>query len=139
MILLDTNVISELMKAEPDPHVVDWLGKQKTIHLGVTSLTIAEIVRGLKRLPTGKRRKDLETRFEGFVQEAFAERVFSFDKEAAYLCGDIAAQRERAGCNTDVVDLMIAAVCRSNEASLATRNTKDFQKCGIKVINPWID
>ncbi len=88
-------------------------------------------------MPKGKRRSKLELNFDGFITEAFSGRVFSFDETAAYIYGDIAAKREKEGFNTDAVDLMLAAIAKSRNASIATRNTKDFEGCGIKIINPW--
>ncbi len=137
MIILDTNVISELMREEPHPKVKEWISTQKPIHLGLNVITIAEIQRGLARLPKGKRRSMLETNFTNFVTEAFGGRIFSFDEDVAYIYGDIAAKREKEGFNTDAVDLMIAAIAKSQNAGIATRNTKDFEGCGIKIVNPW--
>lgn len=137
MIILDTNVISELMREEPNQKVKEWIKAQKPINLGLSTIVIAEIQRGIARLPKGKRRSKLELNFDGFISEAFSGRVFSFDETAAYIYGDIAAKREKEGFNTGAVDLMIAAIAKSRNASIATRNTKDFEGCGIKIINPW--
>lgn len=137
MIILDTNVISELMRENPEPKVRTWLSRQKPANLAITSIGIAEIQRGLKRLPEGRRRSYLEASFSAFISEAFEGRILSFDEYAAYVYGDIAAKREKEGFNTDAVDLMIAAIVKSAEASLATRNIKDFEGCDISIINPW--
>jgi len=137
MIILDTNVVSELMREEPHKNVKEWVNKQKPIHLALTAIAIAEIQRGLTRLPKGRRRSKLEANFATFVSEAFGGRIFSFDEDAAYIYGDIATKREAEGFNTDSVDLMIAAIAKSHNAVIATRNTKDFEGCGIKMINPW--
>lgn len=137
MIILDTNVISELMHPEPDVRVVSWLAQQKARILATTALSIAEINHGLCRLPNGKRRKGLEERFQQFSAAAFGARVFSFDEASAYHYGELAAKREKAGFQPDYLDLMIAAICLSLEATLATRNVKDFTGCGLEVINPW--
>ena len=137
MIILDTNVVSELMREEPHKNVQEWISKQKPLHLALTTIVIAEIQRGLTRLPKGKRRSTLEANFATFASEAFGGRIFPFDEDAAYIYGDIAAKREAKGFNTDSVDLMIAAIAKCHNAVIATRNTKDFEGCGIKMINPW--
>lgn len=137
MILLDTNVVSELMRQQPDAAVVAWVGRQSPAALGITAITIAEIERGLARLPRGKRRQRLESGFAAFVKEGFNGRIYAFDEEAARIYGQIAAKREVEGFNTDAVDLMIAAIAKVHNAAVATRNTKDFDGCDLKVINPW--
>lgn len=138
MILLDTNVISELMREEPDADVVAWIGRQKASQLGITTITVAEIQRGLMRLPKGKRRQRLEESFASFIEAAFRGRIFSFDEQAAMAYGHIAAQREKEGFNTDAVDLMIVAIALTQHADIATRNVKDFEGCGIHIVNPWL-
>lgn len=137
MIILDTNVISELMKDQPDPQVKQWIGSQKTRDLALTAIAIAEIVRGLSRLPNGKRRHTLEQNFSAFVHEAFGGRIFPFDEDAALVYGNLAASREQAGMKADPVDLMIASIAKNHNASIATRNIKDFTGCEITLINPW--
>jgi predicted nucleic acid-binding protein len=137
MILLDTNVISELMRETPDMSVALWISARKPMHFGVTTISIAEIMRGLERLPKGKRRSTLKTNFDSFVNQAFGNRVFTFDEEAAHLYGMVAMKREKAGLHAEPVDMMIAAVAVSLKASIATRNIKDFEGCGVSLINPW--
>ncbi|MBZ0257346.1 type II toxin-antitoxin system VapC family toxin [bacterium] len=137
MIILDTNVISELMRETPHENVKAWIAANKPTDLSLTTITIAEIQRGLARLPKGKRRNTLELKFSTFISEAFSGRIYSFDEDAAIVYGKVAAKREKEGFNTDAVDLMIAAIVKSRNASIATRNTKDFDGCGIQVINPW--
>ena len=139
MIILDTNVISELMREHPHANVKHWIKAQKPIHLAITVITIAEIQRGLARLPKGKRRTQLATNFSDFIAEAFSGRIFPFDEEAAYRYGAMAAVCEANGINTDAVDLMIAAIADSRRAAIATRNVKDFTGCGVAIINPWMD
>ncbi len=139
MIILDTNVVSELMRESPDPHVIAWINCQKRIDLSFTSISLGEIQRGLARLPRGKRRLRLEDSFSAFINEGFRGRLFPYDEAAAYAYGEIAAGLEQAGINTDAIDLMIASIARVRKASIATRNVNDFKHCGIKVINPWVD
>lgn len=137
MIVLDTNVISELMREKPHSAVINWISAHPATDLALTTITIAEIKRGLTRLPEGKRRRLLERNFSAFVTDAFDGRILPFDEAAAHWFGEIAAKREQTGFNTDAVDLMIAAVVRAHDAAVATRNTHDFEGCGIEVINPW--
>jgi len=137
MIVLDTNVISEIMRPAPDPAVSTWLAVQDSLDLATTTITIAEIQRGIVRLPAGKRRKDLEARFSAFVEEAFSGRLLAFDKDAAFACGAVSATRERKGLHADAVDMMIAGIVKNIGARLATRNTSDFEECGIALTNPW--
>jgi predicted nucleic acid-binding protein len=138
MIILDTNVISEFMREKPDIKVKAWLDRQKPIHLFITTITVAEIKRGLARMPVGKRRAYLEAAFNDFMAEAFTGRVYPFDKDAADLYGDIAACGEKSGFHVDAVYLMIAAIAKNQRTQIATRNTKEFKGCGIELINPWL-
>ena len=137
MIILDTNVISEIMRPAPDPYVVAWLAAQNSLSLTTTTITIAEIQRGICRLPQGRKRNDLTEKFEGFVAEAFSNRLLSFDISSAYLCGKVSEARDAKGLHADTVDMMIAAITKHVGAKLATRNINDFEGCGIKLINPW--
>jgi len=137
VIILDTNVISEIMRPEPNAGVKAWLAAQDPLALAVTSITVAEIQRGIVRLPKGKRRKGLEDRFAAFIEASFTGRLLAFDEAAAYSCGQAAARREQKGLHADAVDMMIAGIVVSTKASLATRNTSDFEECGIRLINPW--
>lgn len=137
MIILDTNVISELMRPAPDAKVEAWLAARDPLKVTTTTITIAEIQRGIHRLPAGKRRKDLETRFAAFIDEAFRDHLLAFDREAAFACGEVAAARERKGLHADPIDMMIAAIAKVSAATLATRNTGDFEACGVLLVNPW--
>lgn len=137
MIILDTNVISEIMRPEPADRVLSWLADQAPQNLAITTITIAEIDRGLARLPNGKRRIELEERFTGFVTEGFKDRILPFDREAAFAYGNIANEREQQGLHVDAIDLMIAAIAKTTKAKIATRNTSDFEACGLSLDNPW--
>ncbi len=137
MKILDTNVVSELMREVPDGKVVHWVEAQTLESLGVSVITLAEIGRGLKRLPVGKRRDGLERRFSDFIERGFRGRVFAFGESAAECYGNIAARREAAGLHVDAVDMMIAAIAKDAGAAVVTRNTGDFEGCGIELINPW--
>lgn len=137
MKILDTNVVSELMREVPDGKVAHWVETQALESLGVSVITLAEIGRGLKRLPEGKRRDGLERRFSEFIERGFRGRVFAFGEGAAGCYGNIAAMREAAGLHVDAVDLMIAAIAKEAGAAVVTRNTGDFEGCGIELVNPW--
>ncbi|MCA1671027.1 MAG: type II toxin-antitoxin system VapC family toxin [Actinobacteria bacterium] len=136
MIVLDTNVVSELMRASPAAAVASWVRQQERGSLVTTAITIAEIRYGLARLPAGRRTRQLwETAEE--VLAAFPSQVLPFDQAAAVLYGDIAAARERIGRPIDAFDAQIAAISRAHRARLATRNTKDFDETGIRLVDPW--
>lgn len=137
MIILDTNVISELMRPHPDPAVAAWIQSYDAQQFALTAINVAEIRRGISRLPRGKRRENLAQNFDRFLQDAFGERIWAFDEAAADLYGLLAARREEAGLPVDAVDLMIAAIAKYRHAAIATRNTGDFSGLGIKLINPW--
>ena len=137
MIVLDTNVVSELMRPSPAPTVVAWLGQQARGSLTTTTaVTVAEIGFGLARSPAGRR--DTQLQQVGVdVLAAFPGQVLALDAAAAALYGEIAAARERAGYPVDALDAQIAAICRSCAATLATRNTKDFVDTGVELLDPW--
>ena len=138
MIILDTNVISELMRPSPDAAVADWIASRKLLNLAVTTITLAEIHRGLRRLPTGRRRSDLEHRFSDFLSRGFDDgRILSFDLAAAECYGDTCRLRESKGLHAEPVDMMIAAVARRVGASLATRNLGDIEGCGLRLLDAW--
>lgn len=138
MIILDTNVVSELMKSAPDEHVAAWMGRQQMLHLATTSITVGEIQFGIRLLPSGKRRKELEEDFATFISRGFQGRVLPFEDTAAFAYGELAAQHKKKGRHVDAVDLMIAAIAKASNAAIATRNTKDFAHCGLKLIDPWL-
>ena len=137
MIVLDTNVVSELMKAAPDPGVARWTAQQPAASLYVTSVTQAEILYGVSRLGAGRRRSALEAASTGVFNEDFGGRILAFGSEAAQAYARIAAQRERAGHPISQFDAQIAAIVFMARATLATRNVRDYEGCGIKLVNPW--
>jgi toxin FitB len=136
VIVVDTNVVSELMRPSPSPQVRGWVNAQAPGELYTTAVTVAEIRYGLERLPDG-RRKDglLATATEVFAE--FSEFVHPFDADAAVWYATIVARRDRLGLPIDGFDAQIAAICRIRGAALATHNTKDFRETGIDVIDPW--
>ena len=137
MIVLDTNVVSELLRRRPDPKVVAWIGQQPMAGIFTTTLTQAEIFYGLALLPRGRRRDELVAAAQPMFELDFAGRVLPFDTEAAHVYPDIAAGRRQSGKPIGQIDAQIAAVVRSRGARLATRNVRDFVDCGITVVDPW--
>jgi predicted nucleic acid-binding protein len=137
MILLDTNVVSEVMKTRPAEAVVAWLNSQDSEKLYVSAVTIGEIAYGLRILPDGKRRTGLCERFERFVDLAFDQRVLNYDEAAARIYGELMGDRKELGLPMSVPDGQIAAIARRNHLAVATRNVLDFENCGIEVINPF--
>jgi predicted nucleic acid-binding protein len=137
VIIIDTNVISELMRAKPDPAILGWFRHRPLAELATTAINLAEIRHGLARLPFGRRRRELEATFNSLAARGFADRVFDFDSAAAEVFGDLVVARERAGRRLEGFDGLIAAIARSRGLPIATRNVDDFQGCGIVMINPW--
>ncbi|MCB9342629.1 MAG: type II toxin-antitoxin system VapC family toxin [Saprospiraceae bacterium] len=137
MIILDTNVVSELMRENPDPAVTGWIRSAQPDQLTLSVIAIAEILRGISRLPEGRKKEGLWKNFNAFVAHAFKDRILPFDEIAARYYGEVAALREKVGLKADPVDMFIAAIARAHNAAVATRNIRDFEGCGIKLINPW--
>lgn len=137
MIVLDTNVLSELMKPAPDDNVMRWVAAQPASSLYTTSITQSEILHGILLLPAGRRRKAFETAAEAMFREDFGGRILAFASDAALPYARIAVERRRAGRPISQADAQIAAIARSAGAALATRNTADFDGCGVNVVDPW--
>jgi predicted nucleic acid-binding protein len=137
MIILDTNVISELMKPKPSAHVLAWVAKQPIEDVFATSISEAEVFYGVELLPEGKRRENLFADAEAMFTQDLAGQVFAFDSEAARVFSRVAAERRMLGKPISHADAQIAAIARSRSAKVATRNVEDFENCGIDVINPW--
>jgi toxin FitB len=137
MIILDTNVLSELMRPKPTPEVVAWIGKQPATELFTTSITEAEIFYGLELLTKGKRRDGLLTAAEAMFAEDLAGRIFGFESGAARAFSKIGAQRRALGRPISHADAQIAAIAQVRGAKLATRNVTDFAYCGLDVVDPW--
>jgi predicted nucleic acid-binding protein len=135
MIALDTNVVSELMRARPDERVLRWVDAQSPDTLAVTAVTVAELLYGIARLPAGRKRKQLEAAVAQTLEEDFT--ILPFDEVAAVDYATIAAAQDLRGRTVAMADAMIAATCLSAGAVLATRNTKDFVDMGIDLIDPW--
>lgn len=139
MILLDTNVVSELTRSHPDPKVDAFFRRRPPETLFTAAVCEAEIRYGLAQLPPGRRRNELASRVIGFLAAAFSGRILAFDSAAAALYGEIRVSRSAAGKPIGVPDAMIAATARAYGVTLATRNVGDFAGCGILVANPWSD
>jgi toxin FitB len=138
VIVLDTNVVSELMRAAPEPAVLRWLQRGSGDSLYTTTITVAEIRYGIARLPEGRRRESLH-QAANEIFAAFPRQVLTFDLAAANTYADVVTTWEGSGNPIDGFNAQIAAICRSQAATLATRNTKDFADTGITVINPWLE
>lgn len=137
MIVLDTNVISEILRPQPDSKVSDWLAMQPLSALFTTAISQAEVFYGVSLLPEGRRRNDLMAATRPIFENDLSGRVLAFDADAAVSYADIATNRRRLGRPISQFDAQIAAIVHSRGATLATRNVRDFIDCGIAVIDPW--
>jgi predicted nucleic acid-binding protein len=139
MIILDTNVLSELLRPVPETRVMVWLDAQPRASLFTSAVTQGEILYGIRLISEGQRRKKLWEAAIAIFAEDFLGRVLTFDGEAANHYADIAASRRAAGRPISQFDAVIAAITRSRGAILASRNAKDFEGCDIVVVNPWVE
>lgn len=137
MIILDTNILSALMQAAPEPKVVTWLDQQPSESVWITSITVFETRLGLALLAAGRRRQTLETAFTQLLEEDLENRVLPFDDAAANEAAALAAQRQRAGRPVDFRDTQIAGIALARRATLVTRNVRHFADLAIQVLNPW--
>ncbi len=137
MIIVDTNVISELMRPQPASRVAAWARFQPPGELFTTTVSEAEVRYGVARLPAGARRDELHRTADQVFRGLMRDRILPFDSEAAQRFADIMARRRRAGHQISIADAQIAAIVASRGATVATRNADDFQDCGVSVINPW--
>lgn len=137
MIILDTNVLSELARESPEPAVVEWLDSVAAEDVATTAIAAAELFFGVARLPSGRRKLRVADAVRRVLHEDLQGRIEVFDLASAERYGTLVAARERAGRPISIADAQIAAVCAVRQATLGTRNTKDFERTGIDVINPW--
>jgi predicted nucleic acid-binding protein len=137
VIILDTNVISELARIDPEPNVVTWLDSLPAAEVATTAITAAELLYGVACLPDGRRRAALVETIDALINEDFRDRVEPFDGLAAEQYATVVVGREKKGRPISTADAQIAAICRVYRATLATRNTGDFTDTGIDLINPW--
>jgi toxin FitB len=136
MTILDTNVVSELMRPTPEPLVLHWFNRLSAEDAHLTSITVAEILLGIELLPPGKRRDVLRAGAERTLG-VFAGQVLSFDENAAHAFCLLSSARRRHGRMMSVFDAQIAAIARVHGAALATRDTGAFEGCSVKLVNPW--
>ena len=137
MIVLDTNVLSALMRTKPEAVVVEWLDRQPADSVWLTSITVFEARFGLALLPKGRRRSGLERAFDRVLTEDLSSRVLAFDEMAAVTAAQLAADRQRAGRIVDLRDTLIAGIAQARRATIATRNTRHFEGLDVPVVDPW--
>jgi predicted nucleic acid-binding protein len=137
VIVIDTNVLSSLMRQIPDGPVVEWLDRQAAESIWITSITLFETRFGLALLPKGRRRRTLEAAFDKLMVEDLEGRVLDFDRPAAEAAAMLAAERQRDGQPIDMRDTQIAGIVLARRAKLATRNVRHFSDLIVDVINPW--
>jgi len=137
VIVLDTNVVSEGVKPAPLATVMTWLDAQDTATLYLTTVTLAEVYYGIRALPDGRRRRALADGFQRVLTEGFEGRILTFDERAAVAYGDLMTHRRQLGRPMSILDGQIAAIARARGFAVATRNERDFEDCGIALVNPF--
>lgn len=137
MIVLDTNVLSEIMRPTPEPKVVAWVDAVPARDVAISAVTMAEILYGVGLMPEGRRRRRLTSIAEAIFAYDFDGRILPFDASAAVEYAAVVLQRQASGHPISMADAQIAAVCRVHECTLATRNTRDFAGTGLNLIDPW--
>lgn len=135
--LLDTNVVSEAMKAGTDPAVTSWMASVAEGELALSVIAVMEVRRGIEMMPSGRRRQRLEEWLTGEVPERFAGRILGIDRQTADLCGSLLG-RHRLGTNVRrIMDIWLAAIALQHDLTLVTRNERDFRDLGVEIVNPW--
>jgi predicted nucleic acid-binding protein len=137
MIILDTNVISELMDQAPEARVIAWADRQRRRQLLTTAITVLELRFGVEDLEDGRRRRELEGRIERALDDLLGGRVLRFDRQAAYETAAWRARCKRVGRTVDIRDAQVAGIAIARRIPIATRNTGHFENIGVKLINPW--
>jgi predicted nucleic acid-binding protein len=137
VIVLDTNVLSEMLRREPNPSVACWIDDNAASVMVTTSVTRAELMYGIEIMPPGKRRELLRCVAQSVFEVELGGRLLAFDRGAADVYATIRATRRAAGQPVGLADVMIAAIVHSRGATLATRNVRDFVGCGVDIVNPW--
>ena len=137
--LLDTNVVSELAKDDPDINVFDWMSRIDEFSTWISVVTIAELRSGCEQLPQGGRRQRIELWLDVDVRARFSGRVLGIDEEAAEVCGRLIARGRRSGRTIGAMDTWIAAISRQHDLTVVTRNTRDFEALGVPLLNPWLE
>ena len=139
MIILDTNVLSALMRPAPEAAVVAWLDRQPAESVWITSITLFEARLGLALMPKGRKQQTLQAVFAKLLEEDLENRVLDFDSAAAIEAASLAAQRQKAGRTVDMRDTQIAGIALTRRATIATRNTRHFSDLHVPVVDPWIE
>jgi toxin FitB len=139
MVILDTNVVSDLMRPTASQAVLNWLSQRPSQELYTTTVTVAEIFYGIELVPDGKRRGELLAGAERMFTKVLLGRIFAFEDQAAQAFAQIASARRKRGRPMAEFDAQIAAIASVHDAVLATRNTADFEGCGVRLLNPWLD
>ena len=137
MVLVDTRLISELMRLSPDPAVLDWFGSRDAADLYFSAVGEAELRRGVAIMPEGKRRQGLVAEIDAMIADDFRERVLPFDSAASVAFAAIFARRHAAGRPIGFADCQIAGIAYSRRMAVATRNVRDFEDIGLDIVNPW--
>jgi hypothetical protein len=137
MLLLDTNLVSELMRPQPAPRVLEWAASESLSEMAIAAVTVMEIRFGIAVLPQGKRRADLDIKFRQLLAQAFPGRILPFDETAAEACAELRATRQRMGNPITTEDGMIAAIAQAQGATVVTRDIGGFEGCGVHLLNPW--
>ena len=137
MFLLDTNVVSELLRPSPDPAVEAWVGERPATDLYFSAIGEAELRYGVAIMPSGRRQTALASAIEAILREDFAERILPFDSGAARAYAEIASGRRHAGRPVGEADCQIAAIARSRGMTVATRNVRDFEDIDVEIVDPW--
>ncbi|HTT21575.1 MAG TPA: type II toxin-antitoxin system VapC family toxin [Candidatus Sulfotelmatobacter sp.] len=137
MVILDTNVVSELMRPAPEPRVLRWFASQAAEDLHITAVTMAEILYGIELIAAARRRDVVRTGAERMFGDLFADRILTFEDRAARAFSQITSSRRRQGKPMSDIDAQIAAITRVHGATLATRNPYVFEGCGVRLVNPW--
>lgn len=137
MIILDTNVLSALMRKTPETVVIAWLDRQAADSMWITSITLFEARLGFALLPKGRRRQTLETAFNELLEEDLENRILDFDRAAADAAASLAAERRKAGRPVDMRDTQIAGIALARRATLATRNVRHFSDLSVPIVDPW--
>lgn len=137
MIVLDTNVVSEVTRPRPDPGVLAWIRELPGPDVRLTATVVAELCEGVARLPESRRRVAMQDHLDLILEEDFGDRILPFDADAARAYAAVIEIRRRQGRPIQIADAQIAAVCLVHDATLVTRNARDFEGCGFPVIDPW--
>jgi toxin FitB len=137
LIVLDTNVVSEMMRPAPDATVLSWLNTQVAEELWLNSVVVSELLFGIARLPSGSRKRQLADTFAAMLEQDFSRRILPFDLEAAVIYAELAAGCEAKGRPVAMADAQIAAICLAQGAKLATRNLRHLEGLGLGLLNPW--